>query len=377
MEIEKLYDVYEKWLEFDNTDRIDIVLATALSQKVKDEPLWLILVGPSGDAKSGQLNALMKYKPSKVLHNLNSKSLVNGYSDKEKKPDLAPKLDDRIVLIPDMAQLLTLPPSEKGIVWSQLRDLYDGLAGRVSGEGVDITYKGLFITLIAASTTKIDNQLLIHSDLGTRELIYRVQGTTDKNKVMDKCLNNVNSKKQMEEEMREVTKTFLEEIKIREIKIPKEDIQHLKDLALYVTQMRAMGDFDRTHDLRNKVTPEEPTRILKQLKRYYIFLMNLDKKYDREKALRILRHLARSSSYQNRIKVMDYLWEWYKRDRKSIYEISEALKLGRGTIKRECLILESLGLIECQRKEQLNDRILYRFTAIKNPSTIIGLDIPS
>ena len=105
--------------------------------------------------------------------------------------------------------------------------------------------------------------------------------------------------------------------------------------------------------------------------------MNLDKKYDREKALRILRHLARSSSYQNRIKVMDYLWEWYKRDRKSIYEISEALKLGRGTIKRECLILESLGLIECKRKEQLNDRILYRFTAIKNPSTIIGLDIPS
>ena len=194
---------------------------------------------------------------------------------------------------------------------------------------------------------------------------------------MDKCLNNVNSKKQMKEEMQEVTKTFLEEIKIREIKIPKEDIQHLKDLAVYVTQMRAMGDFDRTHDLRNKVYPEEPTRILKQLKRYYIFLMNLDKKYDRKKALRILRHLARSSSNQNRIKVMDYLWEWHKRDRKSLYEISEALKLGRGTIKRECLILESLGLIECHRKEQLNERILYRFTAIKNPSTIIGLDIHS
>ena len=85
MKIQELYDVYEKWLEFDYTDRIDVVLATALSQKVRDEPLWLILVGPSGDGKSGQLNALMEYEPSKVLHNLNSKSLVNGYKDKKKK----------------------------------------------------------------------------------------------------------------------------------------------------------------------------------------------------------------------------------------------------------------------------------------------------
>lgn len=42
-----------------------------------------------------------------------------------KFPDLAPLLDNKIILITDMAQLLKLPPIEKGELWGQLREFYD------------------------------------------------------------------------------------------------------------------------------------------------------------------------------------------------------------------------------------------------------------
>ena len=372
MKLKELYKVYRKWFQIEDTNRIDVVLATALSQKLKDDPLWLILVGPSGDMKSGQLTALLNYKPVQPIHNLTSKALVNGYRDKDKYPDLAPSLHDKIVIFPDMAQLLKLPTNEKGEVWGQLRDLYDGLAGKVSGQGANKRYSGLFVTLLGASTNAIDGQLLIHQDLGTRELIYRVYGSENKEKVMNKCLDNVNQKKEMDKEMKTITNNFLENAVIKDIKLSEDVITKLKEIAIYTTQMRATGEFDRNSELRGKVYPEEPTRIIKQLKRMFICLMSLDEYYREDKALEIIKHVARSSAFQNRILIMDYLWKHHKLTSKSIYEISTALKLGRSTIKRECLILENIGLIGCDRKEELNDRVRYNWYAISDPSTFVG-----
>ena len=149
--LEEVYKVYKKYFHIEDTKRIDIVLATALSQKLEGIPIWLILVGASGDMKSVQLNSL-RNEDTFVLHNLTSKTLVNGYKDKTKYPDLAPELNNKIVVIPDMAQILKLPPSEKGELWGQLRDLYDGLAGKVSGMGSRAKYEDLHVTLLAGST---------------------------------------------------------------------------------------------------------------------------------------------------------------------------------------------------------------------------------
>ena len=159
--LENLHDVYREYLHIEDSDRIDIVLAVALSQKLDGIPLWLILVGPSGDMKSVQLNAI-ENEDTFVLHNLTSKTIVNGYKNKRKYPDLAPELDKKIIIIPDMAQILKLPPAEKAELWGQLRDLYDGFAGKVSGQGSRAKYKDLKVTLLAGSTPSIDAQIGVH-----------------------------------------------------------------------------------------------------------------------------------------------------------------------------------------------------------------------
>ena len=314
-------------------------------------PIWLILVGPSGDMKSVQLNSINN-ENTFVLHNLTSKTLVNGHGNKLKYPDLAPELDNKIIIIPDMAQILKLPPNEKGELWGQLRDLYDGLAGKVSGMGSRAKYENLKITLLAGSTPAIDGQILVHQDLGTRELIYRTKGSVKKKSVMQKCFDNEEFEKRITKELQEKTTNFLKQTYIKREYIHEKYLDKLMDLATYITFMRASAEFDNyTHTLRNDVYPEEPTRIAKQLKRLFVCLMSLDDDYMEDRAFEILWQVAKSSAFPLRIKIFEYLLGTTIEE--STSSLSDMLKMGKATIQRQLQVLWNMNLVTC-RKEVIN-----------------------
>ena len=371
--LEQLHKVYKKELYIEDTDRIDVVLAVALSSKLEGIPLWLILVGPSGDMKSVQLNALEGLPNKEIVHNLTAKTLVNGHADKTKYPDLAPALNGKIVLIPDMAQILKLPPNEKGELWGQLRDLYDGYAGKNSGMGSTAKYKGLKVTLIAGSTPAIDGQILVHQDLGTRELIYRTSGNKNKEKVMQKCFDNEESEKDISNRLKSATTQFL----LRDITdktVSQGILNHIMTMARYTSCMRTTAEFDNyTNELRNYAYPEEPTRIAKQLKRLYICLKNLDKDYSDETAIRILWHVAKSCAFPLRIKVFEYLSQ--NKGEFSTSQLSELLRIGKSTTKRECAVLENMGLIKCRRQETSHPNLFYEYWSYLNNSTTDGFPV--
>jgi len=349
--LEEVYKVYKKYFHVEDTKRIDIVLAVALSQKLEGIPIWLIIVGASGDMKSVQLNSL-RNKDSYILHNLTSKTLVNGYKNKKKYPDLAPELDNKIVIIPDMAQILKLPPNEKGELWGQLRDLYDGLAGKVSGQGARAKYEGLKVTLLAGSTPAIDGQILVHQDLGTRELIYRTKGSVKKKSVMKKCFDNEEYETKINKELQQKTTDFLRETCVRRDYIKEEYIQKLMNLATYITYMRASAEFDNySNTLRNDVYPEEPTRIAKQLKRLFMCLMSLSNDYLEERAFEILWQIAKSSAFPLRIKIFEYLL--HAKGEETTSSLSEKLRMGKSTVQRQLQVLWNMKLVEC-RKEIIN-----------------------
>lgn len=343
--LKNVYTIYQKYFNLDNTDRIDVPLAVAISQKFEGIPLWVIIVGASGDMKSVQLNSLMDLPEAYVLHNLTSKTIVNGYKNKKIFPDLAPELNNKIIIIQDMAQILKLPPEEKAQVWGQLRDLYDGYAGKVSGQGSRAKYKDLKITFLAGSTPAIDEQILIHQDLGTRELIYRTTGNKIKKDVMKKCLNNEEFEEKIKKEIKEVTEKFFYSTEPKRFKLNEKQEKILMDLALYISLMRATASFDQyRNELRADVTPEEPTRIIKQLKRMFICLKSLSDDYTDEKAFRILWHIAKSSCFPLRIKIFEYLFN--ERKEFQINNIAKTLKIGKNTVQREIEVMYNINLIK-------------------------------
>ena len=378
-----LHNVYKDLLHIEDTKRIDVILATVLSKKMDGIPLWLILVGASGDMKSVQLNAL-EDEDTYVLHNLTSKTLVNGYKDKNKHPDLAPELDEKVVIIPDMAQILKLPPIEKAELWGQLRDLYDGLAGKVSGQGARSKYKNLKITLLAGSTPAIDGQILIHQDLGTRELIYRTSGNKDKKQVMWKCFNNEKEEVSIKDRLREVTINFIKNTEIKRESIPDYILEKIMEISTYITYMRAAAEIDSySNTLRNDVYPEEPTRISKQLKRMFICLKSLSENYSDKRALDILWHIGRSSAFPLRIKIFNYLLKTTSEF--STTQIADKLHIGKSTAQRELAVMWNMNLVNCRREPtsypdrfydywQVNQKheFIQKLLKLENPSKEIG-----
>ena len=349
--LEGLHSKYKELLYIEDTKRIDIVLATVLSCNIKGEtPIWLILVGASGDMKSVQLNAIRGHN-TYYLHKITSKTLVNGFKDKRKYPDLAPRLDGKIIVIRDMAPLLKLNPTEKGEIWGQLRDLYDGFAGASSGMGMDVKYGDIDTTLLAGSTPSIDGQILIHQDLGTRELIYRTGGYKSKKNVMNKCMDNEEIEKKITKELNEITLSFLETREIKRDFISLEIKDEIMRIAEYLCLMRASAEIDYYEkSLRGNITPEEPTRVVKQLKKIYVCLMSLEEDYPSDRALEILWHIARSSASQIRIELVDFFIN-SPNGEYSTSRLAEILKKGKGTIQVETAILWNLGILNLRKSE--------------------------
>lgn len=348
--LSKVHKVFSKWLFLDNYRMIDVALAIYLSRKMDGTPIWIIFVGPSGDGKSELVMSLDFNDDSYVLHELTSNTLVSG--QRKSSFDLAPQINGKIVLLPDMAQILKLHPNEKAQVWAQLRELYDGRAGKRTGVG-GRNYQDLRVTLLGCSTSSIDSQILIHQDLGTRELIFRTKEENYRNSnnrgLMNKVWANEQYERRMREELKEVVEDFLTRRKILKINISEAVKKELEDYVSVLRFLRASAELDSsTGELLNLVHPEQPSRCLKQLKRLFICLKSLDKEYSDDKALDCIRHIVISSCPPNRWKVLSTLLRLVSKGQSkiSIYRICQELRLGYKTVFRELNVLWNLGLIE-------------------------------
>lgn len=353
-ELQKVYDVFDKWFHTNEEfkKRIDVILTIALSQRMEGTPIWLIIVGPSGDGKTEVVKALeglsYTYKVSQITEN----TIVSG---NPKVGDLAPRLNNKIMLITDFASILSLKSDRQREVWAQLRNLYDGEAYKESGAGAEKKYDNLRVTFLACSTPAIDHRILVHQDLGTRELIWRTN--LDKEIGMEQkaeaALRNEEYEKQMRDEVKETVHNFLGSIKLRTVDVPDDMNKWLLKKSIYLATMRATVSVDSySGELLSDVVREVPTRLIKQLKRLYILLKNLSNDYSTERAKGIIEDIVDSSAKNIRVKIMDILEK--ATSELSLSQVAEETKLGKKTVAAELNALWNLNLIkrETIRTEQ-------------------------
>lgn len=366
--LEEVKKMYNKWLYFeqDTQDRIDIILAVALAAKKKGIPLWLFLVGSSGDMKSEQIRALDdEFQTTYRLPELTSKTLVSG--NPKVLFDIVEQLRNKLVLTYDMSAMLEMHYEEKAALWSKLRDLYDGFAGKDYGTGISKRFTDVYLCWIAGSTPVIDNQILIHQSLGTRELIYRLPDISDKLALRKKILENEPHLEKMRAELKLTTQAFLSQIEERDIKITEEVFNELGRLAEYVTYMRAMAETDRiSRELIRDVTPELPTRIFQQFIRLYRCLKSLDAEYKDEDALRIIGRVAKSSIHPIRVRLLEDVFLKHPHQEFTMSSASKILKTGKGAAYQDLNILWNLGLVERREQEILyggnpSEKFIYYF----------------
>lgn len=350
--LQDVYNVISKWLYIKDFHMIDLMLAIVLSQRLKGSPIWMIFVGASGDGKSEMVKMIDQLECVYKVDQITQNTLVSGAKD---VIDLAPQLNKKLLLITDFASILSLNGDAQRAIFAQLRNLYDGEAFKDSGVGARKHYTGLRITMIANSTPMINHKILIHQDLGTRELLYRTDSKEtleDFKKKALRALENEGKKKEIRDEIRCVVSSFFDNIKAIDIKIPDETKEWLFEKAKWLSLMRSTATIDFNGDLISNVAPEVPTRLLMQLRVIYSCLRSLSKEYTDGRAKEIIFRIINSSARENRVMIYNYLQNCLKAQTTSA--LAGALKLGKKTIKSECSILWNLNLIACKHERTIN-----------------------
>lgn len=352
--LQDVYDVIEKWLYIQDKKRIDVLLATVISNQIPGTPLWIFFIGNSGDTKSELINSLSIIPNTIKIDQITPNTLASGRKDAS---DLGGELQNssHILIFPDLAALTSLHKDAKKEIWSQWRNLYDGFINKRTGSGVNKFYEGIHVTVIAGATPALRDEYHIHQQLGTRELLFDTEAESQYNMdKMKKAWNNENYEDEMRKEIQDAINGFLVHHKYREIKVPNdiEEFIYQEAERLAILRASAMTDW-KYNELTNYVYPEVPTRLVKQLKRLYQSLKNLDEKYSDERAKEIITHVVNSSGSKIRQKVLDL---FYKNPDKeyTIPELQSILKIGRSTLKTELEILWNLGIIT---KETRNENV--------------------
>ncbi len=354
--LDDVYKTFDEWIYFSDKKRIDVVLAVALSHKYKNKiPLWMFIVGASSAGKSTQLDALINNRWSYSVESITSKTFASAY---KKSDDLAPKVDGKVVIIRDMAEIIKSNPNERSAIWAMFRNLYDGHSSRHTGAGNHKSYDNLRITLLAGATDAIDSQIALHSELGTRELMFRVSGSNSN-------VNDIDDIK-MRSVLNDVCVNFIDSCDVvwdnscRDV---------LFDLAKFIAFMRSPVSVDAySGEIIDDVVSESPQRVAKQLYVLFSSLMSLDSNYTSSQALSICRKVAFDSSDKLRMRVIMYFIQ-NKNKSMSTNFIAHALGLNRKTVITQLFALRSLGVLDSFMDDfsDIKNYIMYNWKLIDHP----------
>lgn len=360
IEYSDVINAYKKWFYVtpETEEAIDLMLAVAITTKEKGKPIWIILVAPSGANKTGLLTPL-ENKDTITLSKISPNTFLSGKKYNPEEKDFAYFLSNnpKLFITPDFAQFLKLKSEQKQEIWSQLRDLYDGFIDRKAC-GTDKRVENIKFNWIICSTPAIDSELLIHSELGTRELLFRfneeeaIPDSEENNDLMEAVWNNQNKEGQIKKEISAVAVPFIKrkENGTMGLEVPEKIKEKIMQTAQTITKLRASAESDNyTGELTNFVYPEKPTRILKQLKSIYLGLKKLDENYSDEKAIKIIEKIALSSIHPTRLKIILKVIE---NTEMTTTQIQKSLGLGWKTVNTQLSTAWQLKILDYEELDE-------------------------
>src|SRR3990167_10362788 len=181
-EIEKIYLVKDPHIT-------KVMAASIVAHFLSSDPTWIVIVAPSGGAKSEFINLVcsMAWTPPKTdahphpeeqkvhaLSTLTSKTFISGQKAVGKDTSLLMQISNGIITFKDLTSLLSEQKDERAIIMAQLREIYDGKLAKSFGTGETIEWKGK-ITILAGSTYAIHSMKQSYTAMGERFIFYNME----------------------------------------------------------------------------------------------------------------------------------------------------------------------------------------------------------
>ncbi|MHA1940059.1 MAG: hypothetical protein ACW97O_17835, partial [Candidatus Thorarchaeota archaeon] len=263
--------VLSKWLYLEDTQAVDIIMATTISICLPGDPVWLFLIAPAGSCKTELLRSFTgEYIYS--LGSLTPQTLISGLKGIN-NTDLLPLLDGKLLIVKDFTSILSKKTEDQAAIFADLREVYDGYLEKGFGSGVGTKRYQSKFGIIAGVTNAIDMFRVVHSQLGERFLKCRLhndaEGSIDR--AGDLAGQELaGQEEEMRREMAEATESCLrcytniaKELVI--VEVEKEIQERIKSLANITAKLRSEVARDRHHKVMYQPEAEVGTRLSKQL----------------------------------------------------------------------------------------------------------------
>jgi 5S rRNA maturation endonuclease (ribonuclease M5) len=280
---EQLCAVVDKWLLLPDKNVLKIVLATLIAHHFDSDPLWMFLVAPPSGSKTEIISTVSEIPFIYMLSDLTAQTFASGLNAKV-DPSLLLKLENNVLVMKDFTTVLNMRREDRGMILSQLREIYDGKYSKEFGTGKRIDWQGR-LTLLAGVTPIIDTHSSVFQVMGERFVMYRIPQAKDTD-VARKALSTLGYEKDMRKEMAEAMLKYFYSIiipKASEIIIPEEIIDALSSLTSYIVKGRSAVLRDQMRrEIEYIPAPEAPARLAKQLGTLIRALAVLDGRKDVE-----------------------------------------------------------------------------------------------
>ncbi len=268
----RAHRVFVRWLG-DSYDlmALDAVLAAAAVERLDGDPVWLLVVSGSGNAKTETVTALAGAGAHVTSTVTSEGALLSATSRKEAAKDATGGLlrkigESGVLVIKDVTSILSMNRDTRASVLAALREVYDGRWERNVGTdgGRTLTWTGR-IVLIGAVTTAYDSAHAVIAAMGDRFALVRVDSNLGRLDSGAQALRNVGHETAMRAELSEVVTAVLDEIDTDCAELSEEAMRTLLAAANLVTLSRTAVERDQHGQVLEAHAPEAPTRFAKML----------------------------------------------------------------------------------------------------------------
>jgi len=349
-----VHDVFAHWLGTDfDLDSLDAMLATAAVEQLDGDPLWLLLISGSGNAKTETVQSL-DGAGALVTSTISSPgALLSASPSKERAKDatggLLRKVGGRgVVVIKDVTSILSMDRNMRAEVLGALREVYDGRWSRNVGTdgGRTLEWAGR-LAVIGAVTTAWDKAHDVIASMGDRFVLLRMDSSTGRQVAGRRAIRNTGSEVTMRAELAAAVGALLATVEPALATQPTEqEIEVLLAAADVVTLARTGVEYDYRGDVIDAHAPEMPTRFAKQLTQ--VVRGGVAVGMTRTAAMRLAIRCARDSMPPMRLAIIDDLAAY---PHSSTADVRKRLDKPRATVDRQLQALHMLDVLDCDEEE--------------------------
>jgi len=364
--LDECHMVFRRWLgdEYD-LDALDAVLATAAAERLAGDPLWLLLISGSGNAKTETVTSLTGCNAHVVSTISSEGAFLSGTPAKQKAKDatggLLRQLGDRgLLVIKDVTSILSMHRDTRATVLAAIREIHDGHWVRYLGTdgGRTLAWTGR-LGIIGATTTAWDRAHDVIASMGDRFLVVRMDSATHtvRESAGRQARHNVGHENQMRTELAAAVGGILATANLTAIEVTDEEGDRLQAAADLVTLARTGVDYDYRGDVIDSHDPEMPTRFMKQLVQLVRGAVAIG--HERDRALRLAIRCARDSMPPLRLAILDDIAE---HPASTATEVRRRLDKPRATVDRQLQSLNILGVLRCDEETRDTGKTWWRYT---------------